>query len=186
MYKTLEEIRDTHNIIFTNLEKTKKYNQTIIDIYNDNVTDYISLNDNIINYHIGCYYMINKNYNMMKIYFSFAIKQGNELAMYELGNYFSSIENNNKKMIKYYKMASDNGNAIASFRLAQYYSDYKINYTEMCKYYTITIENGIKYSEEKDGDDQDEKKNMYFDFATLAISHLSYYSNFIKKNETMM
>ncbi len=126
----------------------------------------------------------------MKTYFLVAIKQGNELAMYELGNYFSSIENNHTKMIKYYKMASDNGNAIASFRLAKHYSDYDINYKEMCKYYTITIENGIKYADLKENEEknknENEKENIYFDFATLAISHLVYYYNFIEKNETMM
>ena len=88
------------------------------------------------------------------------------------------FEKNYTKMIKYYKMASDNGNAIASFQLAQHYFDYDINYTEMCKYYQITIENGIKYSNEN----ENEKENLYFDFATLAISHLTYYYNFIEKN----
>ena len=88
------------------------------------------------------YYMIEKNYDMMKKYYLMAIDGGIGNAMNDLGSYYCMIEKNYDMAKKYYLMAIDKSNDTvkksAMHNLAKYYWDIEQNYDMMKKYYLMS------------------------------------------------
>jgi tetratricopeptide (TPR) repeat protein len=91
-------------------------------------------------------YESNKNYDLMKKFYSFSIKKGYSYAMYRLGFYYHKIEKNFAEAVKYYLMGLEKNNFtnpiiyknIYGF-LGDYY--YDINqYDLMIKYNLLAIE----------------------------------------------
>ncbi len=119
---------------------------------------------NIMNL-IGCYYKyIEKNYNMMKIYYIKAIENNNSFAMNELGQYYQDIEVNYDLMKKYYLMAVKLNNPNAMNNLGYHYYIVEKNYDLMKEYYMMAI-----------------KLNC-----PAAMNNMGYYYCHIKKNYDLM
>jgi TPR repeat protein len=77
----------------------------------------------------------------MKKYYLMAIKYKNDKAMYELADYYRTVEKNYKKMKKYYFMGIENNNVKSMFSLGYYYDIYEKDYENMKKYYLMGIKN---------------------------------------------
>ena len=138
MQNTIENIKKTYNI---NISYNSKYNNIIIDIFNNDNTSFVNQNDPIIFNIIGLYYKQKiKDYEQMKKYYLMAIDLGNSDAMFNLGFYYYNIKDY-EQMKKYYLMAIDLGNSYAMYVLGLYYNNIK-DYEQMKKYYLMAINLG--------------------------------------------
>jgi len=92
----------------------------------------------------GVYYYIEKNYDLMKKYFSMAIELNYSHAMNSLAFYYKNIEKNYDLMKKYYLMSIGLNNSHAMNNIGVYYQTVEKNYDLMKKYFLMAIE--LNYS----------------------------------------
>ena len=132
MFNTLDQICSYFNISFDDEEI--KYEDMIINIFNNKVYYLSEVNEPIVLNLIANYYNLKKDYKLMMIYYLTAIQKGCHKSMWNLGHYYQYIEKNYDKMKKYYLMAIEKGNRDAMVNLGVYYQYMEKNYDEMKKY----------------------------------------------------
>lgn len=97
-------------------------------------------------YYIGCYYKINRKYDMMEANYEMAVNKGEPQSMYELGCHHQNVTRNYSKMKYYYHMAIKENNHDAMNCLGIYYIDIKKNYIKSTKYYLMAIKNNNSFA----------------------------------------
>jgi tetratricopeptide (TPR) repeat protein len=121
----------------------EKYTYDVIDkvirLFEHNIIDKDDTNSNYLNY-VGLYYHKVRpfRYDLMMKYYLMAIEKGNDMAMYNYGNYYENIDNG--IMVKYYLMAIEKGNESAMIDYANYLKNVKNDYVGMEKYLIMACE----------------------------------------------
>ena len=126
-------------------------------------------------FYFGWYYfIIEKNYILMKQYLNMAIQHGHATAMYTLGTYYHNVDKDYDKMKQYYTMAIQHGHSNAMNNLGYYYKNIEQDYDKMKQYYTMAIQHGdsiamynLGYYHETAEKNYDKMKKYY----TMAIQH---------------
>ncbi len=170
-YISLEQITDKTAIPFSDLEKSEKYAQEIIDIFNGKLK---KSSDAVINYAIGSYYFTKKEYFEMKKHYLLAIKQGHTNAMYCLALYYIKETGHVELMIKYMKMAIEKNNTLAMIWFGDYCRYVAENYDDMMKYYLLAIKYG-------NTDGIINIANYYKDIKNDNVATKRYYTNAAEK-----
>ena len=213
-YKSLKDISNKCNLNFTN-EEQHLYENEIINIFNDVITDcYIKNND--LCYYIANYYKYIKNdTELMEEFYLKSINHGDITninpshkninfykSLYELGSYYQNIDKT--KMVKYYEIVVNHNNKYNSDyynpeiirELSKYYKD-KENYYLMKKYLTIGINHNDGYAMNQMAryfhtiEQNYEQAKLYYLMAidnkyyTAAYNLARYYYN-IELNTTLM
>ncbi len=138
-FNNLQEITTKYGIVFDELHND--YEETILNIFNENYDNNIVLNEHLILNALGLYYKhVTKNYDYMEKAFLLAIDIDDTLyyAMNNLANYYYDIKQYGK-MKKYYGLAIENNSVMAMCNFAVYYMFDEKNYDEMKKYFFMAL-----------------------------------------------
>ena len=149
-------------------------------------------------FYFGWYYfIIEKNYILMKQYLNIAIQHGHATAMYVLGYYYKNIEQDYNKMKQYYTMAIQHDNSDAMSSYGHYYQCVEKDYDKMKTYYTMAIQHGHSTSMnnlghyyqfvEKDYDKMKQYYNMAIQHGyAIAMFNLGFHYQVVEKNYDKM
>ncbi len=145
MFQSLDEIRNTYNIKFTNDEC--KHSEIIINVFNNKVYYVSDISDPVLLNFMGKYYQnIKKNYQTMIVFYLSAIHKGYRESMYRLGHYYRytvpPTDFTTMLMKKYFILASEKGCATSMEELGHFYKHVKNDYELMKKYYSMAADNG--------------------------------------------
>ena len=129
----MEDIRNHFNYHKNTLNVYLEIENYIIGVYNHSIIDEETTCPHKLFWNGRYYQDLEKNYELMKKYYSMAIEKGNSTATHSLGVYYQLIEKDYELMTKYYLMGIENGDKNAMHNLDSYYKKIEKDYVNFYK-----------------------------------------------------